>query len=63
MKMASSDALVLLSSWAADFKMGTVPDNEVVDVINAIVDAMDVHDKHAAKQRALVYWNIDGDAQ
>jgi hypothetical protein len=63
MKMKPEDALVLLSTWAADFNFGVVPDNKVIDVINAIVDSMDIHDRYAAKQRALVYWDIDGDAK
>lgn len=50
------DALIDLSTWAADFKTGIIPDSVVHETISTIVDAMNVEDPDAVIKSAMYPW-------
>jgi hypothetical protein len=51
--MKAEQALFQLSSLAADFKVGIVGDQFVVEMLTAIVDSMNVENKDKILARAL----------
>lgn len=50
------DALIDLSTWAADFKTGIIPESLVRETISTIVDAMNVEDRDAVIKSAMYPW-------
>jgi hypothetical protein len=60
--MDATTALIRLSALAADFKMGIVPNDQVEQIICAIVDGMDLsdRDKLVLKVDALSVWGFHG---
>jgi hypothetical protein len=57
--MKAEQALFQLSSLAADFKVGIVGDQFVVEMLTAIVDSMNVENKDKILARALQSWGIE----
>jgi len=60
--MDATTALIRLSALAADFKMGIVPNDQVEQIICAIVEGMDLsdRDKLVLKVDALSVWGFHG---
>jgi hypothetical protein len=60
--MDAQTALIRLSSLAADFKLGIVPNDQVEEMICAIVEGMDLsdRDKLILKVDALSVWGMHG---
>lgn len=49
-------ALIDLSTWAADFKTGIIPESLVREKISTIVDAMNVEDRDVVIKSAMYPW-------
>ena len=59
--MDAKDAVVLLSSLAADFKIGVVSTERVQTMITVIVEALNLSESEKVQLRteALSYWGIE----
>ena len=57
--MTAEQAILQLSSLAADFKVGIVGDQFVIEMLTAIVGSMDIADKDKILARALGSWGIE----
>lgn len=61
--MRAEQALLQLSSLAADFKVGIVSDEFVREMLTVIVDNMNIEDKEAVLKKALQSWFIEDEDQ
>lgn len=61
--MRADQALLHLSSLAADFKVGIVSDEFVREMLTVIVDNMNIEDKEAVLKKALQSWFIEEEDQ
>ena len=59
--MDAKNAILHLSSLAADFKVGIVSDEFVRDMLAAIINSMAIEDRDAVLKQALGSWFIDQD--
>ena len=57
--MKAEQAILQLSALAADFKVGIVGDQFVVEMLTAIVDSMSIDNKDKILARALESWGIE----
>lgn len=60
-KIGAEQALLQLSSLAADFKVGIVSEEFVTELLTAIVTSMAVSDREALLAKALECWYIGVD--
>lgn len=58
-KLTPEQALISLSSLAADFKVGIVSDDYVRELLTAIVDSMQISDPDSTLKRSLSCWFIE----
>lgn len=59
LSMNAQNALLHLSSLAADFKVGIVGDDFVREMLTAIVESMDIPDRSTVLEKALSSWGIE----
>ncbi len=56
--MNTEQALISLNAMAAEFKMGVVPDDFVIETIDAILSGINLENKDKIRRELLSYWLI-----